>query len=79
MTRRDLNGVFVTDDNDAVRLATRHGIRVVRTWRMLQLAVAADLADADSVWGYVQVLRARKRGGPRGVTDRPSFDKWLTS
>lgn len=79
MTSRALDGIFVTDDNDAVRLATRHGVPVVRTWRLLQLAVRTNLADADAVWGYVQILRARRRGSPPGVSDRPSFDKWLAS
>ncbi|ADP83411.1 hypothetical protein [Pseudofrankia inefficax] len=79
MTRRDVDGFFVTDDNEAARLATRHGIPVIRTWQLLRLTVRAGWAEADTVWSYVQLLRARQRGGPPGVTDRPSFDKWLQS
>lgn len=79
MTHRHVDGIFATDDNGAARLAARHGVRVVRTWGLLQLAARRDWVDADTVWGYVQALRARQRGAPPGVTDRPSFDKWLAS
>lgn len=52
--------------------------RVVRTWHLLKIAVRAGLVDADTLWGYIQTLRANRRGGPPGVNDRPSFGKWLT-
>jgi predicted nucleic acid-binding protein len=77
MIRRRVDGYFVTDDNDAVRLATRHGVRVVRTWHLLHVAGRAGLVEPDVLWGHVQTLRAHHRGGPPGVTDRPTFDKWL--
>ncbi|MBL7497818.1 hypothetical protein I6A84_43960 [Frankia sp. CNm7] len=79
MLHRRVDGFFVTDDNDAARLAARHGIQVVRTWRLLQLATRFGWIDADTLWGYVQTLRGQRRGAPPGVTDRPSLDKWLTS
>ncbi|OHV39165.1 MULTISPECIES: hypothetical protein [Pseudofrankia] len=77
MIYRQVDGYFVTDDNDAVRLATRHGIRVVRTWHLLHVAVRAGLVEPDTMWGYLQTLRIHQRGGPPGVTDRPAFDKWI--
>ncbi|ONH33763.1 hypothetical protein [Protofrankia coriariae] len=79
MIHRQAHGFFVTDDNDAARLAARNNIHVVRTWHLLKIAAKADWIDADTLWGYLQTLRARRRGGPSGVTDRPSFDKWLAS
>ncbi|WP_131770507.1 hypothetical protein [Candidatus Protofrankia californiensis] len=79
MIRRRVHGFFVTDDNDAARLATRHSIQVVRTWHLLQLATKTEWVDADTLWEYIQTLRTHRRGSPPDVTDRPSFDKWLAS
>jgi predicted nucleic acid-binding protein len=77
MLRRHVNGFFVTDDRDAIRLASRNGVTVVTTWRLLLAASRQAWVDADTLWGYVQTLRRSKRGGPPGVSDRASFDKWL--
>ena len=77
MLRRNLNGVFVTDDRSAGRLATSRGIRVVTTWSLLKLATTAKLIDADAAWGYVQTLMRLGRGRPPGVIDRRAFDRWL--
>jgi predicted nucleic acid-binding protein len=78
MLRRQVVGLFVTDDNDAVRLATRHHVRVVRTWDLLKVAAREEFVEPDTLWGYVEKLRLHHRGHPPGVTDRPTFDKWLT-
>ena len=77
IARRRLSGVFVTDDRDAARLATRNRITVTSTWRLLQLAHRKKWMDADTLWEYVQTLRANDRGTPPGVRDRAAFDKWL--
>jgi predicted nucleic acid-binding protein len=69
---------FVTDDQDAKRLAARHHVPVVSTWRLLLVAYKTSWVDADTLWGYVQTLRGQRRGAPDGVTDRPSFDKWVS-
>jgi hypothetical protein len=37
----------------------------------------AAWVDADTLWGYVQSLGRQNRGAPSGVSDRPTFDKWL--
>lgn len=70
---------FVTDDREATRLASKHSVTVVSTWRLLLVAHQATWVDADTLWGYVQTLRGQCRGTPAGVTDRPSFDKWVAS
>jgi predicted nucleic acid-binding protein len=77
MLRRQVNGFFVTDDNDARRLAAKYGIKVTTTWALLQMAHKKAWVDDDALWGYVQTLRTNRRGAPTGVSDRASFDKWL--
>jgi hypothetical protein len=77
MIRRDVDGYFVTDDGDAVRLARTKGVPVVSTWDLLRMAARCQFVDGAALWGYVQTLRVEKRGGPPGVSDRNSFDAWL--
>src|SRR5271154_6635774 len=60
--RRQLPCFFVTDDRGAARLATQKGVQVVGTWHLLKVAHRADMLDADTLWGYVQTLRAHSRG-----------------
>jgi hypothetical protein len=79
MLRRRVTGFFVTDDRDASRLATKHGVTVATTWGLLRVASRKCWVDSDSMWGYIQTLRTSKRGNPPGVTDRASFDKWLAT
>jgi len=76
MQRRQLRGFFVTDDNDARRMATRHGVGVATTWTLLKTAWKVGRVDAAD-WGYVQTLGRQSRGAPSGVTDRSTFDAWL--
>ncbi len=77
MVRRRIHGFFVTDDNEARRLAARNKVQVVDTWLLFRMAHRQAWIDADTLWGYVQTLRMHQRSLPRGVHDRPSFDKWL--
>lgn len=77
MSRRFMTGFFLTDDKEAIRLAREHHIAVVTTWDLLRLAVRTKIVDADTLWGYVQTLRAQKRGTPPRVRDRLSFDLWI--
>lgn len=70
---------FVTDDRDATRLAAKYSVPVVDTWRLLLIAYRASWVDVDTLWGYLQTLRGQRRGTPRGVSDRPSFDKWIST
>jgi len=79
MLRRQVNGFFVTDDGDARRLAAKHGVMVASTWVLLRMAHKKGWVDEAALWGYVQTLRANKRGSPPGVRDRQSFTKWLES
>lgn len=77
MLRRQVVGFFVTDDRGARRLAAKYGIRVTTTWSLLRMAHKKSWVDEDALWGYVQTLRANRRGAPPEVSDRVSFDKWL--
>lgn len=79
MVRRKVTGFFVTDDRDAMRLAAKHGVSVTTTWRLLQVASRQQWVDTDTLWGYVRTLGSNNRGSPPDVTDRASFDKWLTT
>lgn len=79
MIRRAVHGFFVTDDNDAARLATKHGVTVVKTWRLLKVAYRQGWVGPDTQWGYIQTLRRQDRGSPPGVSNRTSFDEWLGS
>ncbi|SNQ47127.1 conserved hypothetical protein [Frankia canadensis] len=79
MIRRNLQGIFLTDDRGAARLAAHNKIPVVTTWHLLKLAGRKPLVDANALWGYTETLRGQNRGTPPGVFDRPSFDRWLTS
>ena len=77
MLRRNLNGVFVTDDKNASRFASSRGIRTATTWSLLKLATNVKLIDANTAWGYYRTLRLLRRGSPPGVFDRRTFDRWL--
>jgi hypothetical protein len=77
VTRRGLTCFFATDDREAARLAAKKNIPTADTWRLLSLAYRQGWLDADTFWGYVQTIRVQGRKGPRGVSDRLSFDKWL--
>ncbi|MGA8117145.1 MAG: hypothetical protein WCA46_26220 [Actinocatenispora sp.] len=77
MLRRSVDGFFVTDDRSAARLARKNAITVVSTWDLLRVAARAALVDRATLWGYLQTLRSAGRGNPRGVTDRPTYNKWL--
>ena len=77
MLRRQVYGFFVTDDGDARRLATKHGVKVASTWALLRMAHTKGWVDDDTLWGYIQTLRTNRRGAPPGVYDRESFNKWL--
>jgi predicted nucleic acid-binding protein len=77
--RRHLNCFFVTDDGGAARLASRNGVPVVDTWRLLKVAHRKNWLDADTLWGYVLTIEGHGRGAPPGVWNRESFDKWLSA
>jgi hypothetical protein len=42
------------------------------------MAHKLKLADPDTIWGYVQTLKVKERGSPPRVTDRASFENWLS-
>jgi predicted nucleic acid-binding protein len=77
VTSRNISAIFVTDDRGARRLASHQSVAVVSTWDLLRAAVRRQLVDEATAWGYVQTLRAAKRGGPPGVYTRAQFSVWL--
>jgi predicted nucleic acid-binding protein len=77
--RRHLRCFFVTDDGGAARLASKNGVQVADTWRLLKLAYRKAWLDADTLWGYVLTIEGHGRRAPAGVWNRESFDKWLSS
>ena len=77
MIHRATDGLFVTDDSDAARLANRHGIQVIGTWDLLRLAAKRAMVDEATLWGYVLTLRSHQRGSPPGVTSRATLSTWL--
>ena len=80
MERRGLTGMFITDDEDAARKAQMHGITSMTTWDLLALALRMEWVDADTVYGFVNVLRQRRRAMPRALLrDRAAFDRWVTA
>jgi predicted nucleic acid-binding protein len=80
MERRGLTGMFITDDEDAARKAQAHGITSMTTWDLLALALRMGWVDVDTVYGFVNVLRQRRRRMPRELRrDRAAFDGWVAS
>lgn len=77
ITRRQLHGIFVTDDRSARMLAAKHNVGTATTWDLLRLATRVGLVDENTVWGYIQTLGSLERGQPPGVHDRPSFELWI--
>lgn len=79
IARRGLNAAFVTDDTDARRQASAHGIPVYSTWHILKLAVATKaLTMADFFVAYY-VLVAAKRGHPPCAREKSAVSTWLTT
>jgi hypothetical protein len=78
ISRRRLDGFFLTDDRDAQRLAGHQGIPVVTTWDLLRLAYRTNKITEPVLAGYLRTLKAERRGQPLGVTDQRSFQAWLT-
>jgi predicted nucleic acid-binding protein len=77
MNRRQIDGFFLTDDQDAKALAAHHGIPDVSTWDLLRLAYRTNKATAPVLAGYLKTLKAAQRGNPPGVTNQHTFHAWL--
>ncbi|MBT8162200.1 MULTISPECIES: hypothetical protein [Arthrobacter] len=77
MSSRKIHGFFVTDDGGAQRLAARHGIQVIDTWKLMHIAIKKGFVDPAAMWGYVKTLRAAQRTVPVFLRSRESFDRWV--
>lgn len=77
VSRRRIHAVFVTDDRSAKARAAAHGILVIDTWRVFQLAHRKGLLTAAEVWADLQTLAAKERGGPPKVRSKEDCDAWL--
>ena len=78
MTRRNVNGFFVTDDRAAARIADSCGLRVIGTYHLLRVAGRVGMILPDELLAALATLRQNRRGGPVDVTDLPSLKRWLT-
>jgi hypothetical protein len=65
MTRRRIDGLFLTDDRDAQPLAQQLGITAVTTWDLLRLAYRTNKTTKPVLAGYLRTLTA-KTGTPTG-------------
>lgn len=74
---RSIHALFVTDDGGVPVLAREQHITVITTWDQLRAAAHGGHVDHDTLWAYLITLRQKGRGGPRGVKDRASFERWL--
>lgn len=77
ISRRNLDGFFLTDDVAAMALAARHGIKVVTTWDLLRLAHKVGKVTKPVLVGYLRTLGSENRGSPPGVSDPEQIDHWL--
>lgn len=77
MTRRHIDGFFLTDDYEARNLAIRNHIPVVTTWDLLRLAHKTSKVTKAVLVGYLRTLKSQQRGSPPGVTDPDHLDGWL--
>lgn len=77
ISRRNIDGFFLTDDRDAKALATRHNIQVVTTWDLLRLAHRTGKVTTPVLSGYLRTLKSNNRGTPPGVTHPDQLDGWL--
>lgn len=77
ISRRQIDGLFLTDDGDAQALAAHHGIAVVTTWDLLRLAYRVGKITQPVLAGYLRTLAAENRGRPPGVNDQTAFQAWL--
>jgi predicted nucleic acid-binding protein len=65
VSRRAIAALFVTDDRGARIAAARLRIPVVTTWKLLEIAVRANLIDEATHRGYIEQLRLAGRHLPR--------------
>jgi predicted nucleic acid-binding protein len=77
ISRRRIDGCFLTDDRGARTLAVHHGITVVSTWDLLRVAHRANKVSKPVLDGYLKTLKSEGRGQPPGVVDEASFASWL--
>lgn len=77
ISRRQIDGLFLTDDRDAQALAAHNGIATVTTWDLLRLAYRVGKITEPVLAGYLRTLTAENRGRPPGVNNQASFKAWL--
>lgn len=77
ISRRRIDGFFLTDDRDAKALAARHSIAAVSTWDLLRLAHNTGKVTKPVLTGYLRTLISLQRGNPPGVANPDQLDNWL--
>lgn len=79
MSRRQMQGFFVTDDRDAAREAKAEGIRVVSTWDILRLFVRVGRMTLNNFHVHAATLVNASRGFPPGWPNKTAVEVWLNA
>lgn len=75
---RQLDAMFITDDNGALGFAVEHGIPYTTTWDLLKMFVRAKRLDRSTAWHYVLALGGHQRRYVE-LRDKDCFYAWLES
>lgn len=78
LTNRGIEGVFVTDDQDAARRARSEGIVVYCSWDLLRLAVRVGLATVDEAYNDILILNGHREKHPH-VHSREAWTEWCAA
>ncbi|MBT2550968.1 hypothetical protein [Arthrobacter sp. ISL-65] len=75
---RQLDVMFITDDNGALGFAEENGIPYTTTWDLLKMFVRAKRVERSTAWHYVLTLGGNRRRYVE-LRDQDSFYAWLES
>lgn len=75
---RQLDALFITDDNGALGFAVENGIPYTTTWDLLKMFVRAKKLDRSTAWHYVLALGGNQRRYEE-LRGQDSFYAWLES
>jgi hypothetical protein len=73
---RQLDAIFITDDNGALGFAVENGIPYTTTWDLLKMFVRGKKVDRGTAWHYVLTLDGHRRRYEE-LRDQGSFYAWL--
>ncbi|WP_308467907.1 hypothetical protein [Rathayibacter soli] len=79
INNRQINAMFVTDDEAAALRATLLGIPTYTTWDILKLCVRTGLLTTEEAWNGILVVRGNRGRRRPYLRDRQSFERWCES